>query len=70
MQLLAIVVSFGSQLKSKERNADITPEESRRLAQEDVDRYLGEVTGGEDKEEVEGPLDQNSVNKMLEEFGF
>ena len=67
VQLLAIVVSFGSQLKSKELNATITPEESKRLAQEDVDRYLKTVTGDQ---EVEGPLDQDTVNKMLEEFGF
>ncbi|ADH85269.1 protein phosphatase CheZ [Desulfurivibrio alkaliphilus] len=67
VQLLAIVVSFGSQLKIKERNADITPEESKRLAQDDVDRYLKTMTG---EHETEGPLDQDTVNKMLEEFGF
>jgi len=69
VQLLAIVVSFGSQLKSKERNAEITADESKRLAQEDVDRYLGSVAGA-GEEEVEGPLDQETVNKMLEDFGF
>lgn len=67
VQLLAIVVSLGSQLKIKEHNVDITPEESKRLAQEDVDRYLKTMTGDH---EVEGPLDQDTVNKMLEEFGF
>lgn len=66
VQLLALVVSFGSQLKSKERNAEITAEESKRLAQEDVDRYLRGVT----EARAEGPLDQDTVNKMLEEFGF
>jgi len=66
IQLLALVVSFGSQLKSKERNAEITAEESKRLAQEDVDRYLKGM--GEAREE--GPLDQETVNQMLEEFGF
>ncbi|MFH7320982.1 protein phosphatase CheZ [Desulfurivibrio sp. D14AmB] len=69
MQLLAIVVSFGSQLKSKERNAEITADESKRLAQGDVDRYLGAVAG-DGEEEMEGPLDQETVNKMLEDFGF
>ena len=68
VQLLAIVVSFGSQLKSKELNAEITADESKRLAQGDVDRYLKSMAGGED--EVEGPLNQDTVNKMLEEFGF
>lgn len=66
IQLLALVVSFGSQLKSKERNAEITPEESKRLAQEDVDRYLK----GMSEAREEGPLDQDTVNRMLEEFGF
>lgn len=69
VQLLAIVVSFGSQLKSKELNAGITADESKRLAQEDVDRYLGAVAGG-GEEELDGPLDQETVNKMLEDFGF
>ncbi|MEW6593706.1 MAG: protein phosphatase CheZ [Thermodesulfobacteriota bacterium] len=66
VQLLALVVSFGSQLKSKERNATITAEESKRLAQEDVDRYLRGMTEARE----EGPLDQDTVNKMLEDFGF
>ncbi|MEW6500733.1 MAG: protein phosphatase CheZ [Thermodesulfobacteriota bacterium] len=66
VQLLALVVSFGSQLKSKERNAEITAEESKRLAQEDVDRYLRGMT----EARAEGPLDQDTVNKMLEDFGF
>ncbi len=68
-QLLALVVSFGSQLRSKERNADITPEESKRLAQEDVDRYLRSMGAAAEGEET-GPLDQESVNKILEEMGF
>lgn len=68
VQLLAIVVSFGSQLKSKEKNAEITAEESKRLAQEDVDKYLKSMT----TEEVagEGALDQDAVNHILEELGF
>lgn len=66
VQLLALVVSFGSQLKSKERNVEITAEESKRLAQEDVDRYLK----GMSEARKEGPLDQDTVNKMLEDFGF
>lgn len=66
VQLLAIVVTFGSQLKSKEQNAAISFEESRRLAQEEVDKYLGANVA----ETAEGPLDQETVNKMLEEMGF
>lgn len=68
IQLVAIVVSFGSQLKHKEVDANITAEESKRLAQDDVDKYLGSLT----KEEVggDGTLDQDSVNDLLEELGF
>lgn len=68
VQLLAIVVSFGSQLKNKEQNAAITAEESKRIAQEDVDKYLKSMT----TEEVggEGSLDQAAVNDLLQNLGF
>lgn len=68
VQLLALVVSFGSQLKIKERDATISPEESKRLAQEEVDSYLKSLSG--DAGEAEGPLDQETVNEMLERLGF
>lgn len=68
VQLLAIVVSFGSQLKQKKENADITLEESKSLAQSDVDKYLSSISStGDDAEAI---LDQDTVNNMLEEFGF
>lgn len=68
VQLLAIVVSFGSQLKTKEKNAGITVAESKRIAQEDVDRYLKSMT----TEEVggDGSLDQEAVNDLLKGLGF
>lgn len=68
VQLLAIVVSFGSQLKVKEQNAKITVEESKRIAQEDVDKYLNSMTTGEVG--GEGSLDQNAVNDLLKGLGF
>ena len=67
IQLIALVVSFGSQLKHKEMNKDITVEECKKLAQEDVDSYINKISGT--SEEV-GMLDQLTVNKMLEEMGF
>jgi chemotaxis regulatin CheY-phosphate phosphatase CheZ len=68
VQLLAIVVSFGSQLKTKEKNAGVTVTESKRIAQEDVDKYLKSMT----TEEVggEGALDQDAVNDLLQNLGF
>ncbi len=68
VQLLAIVVSFGSQLKIKEKNAGITVEESKRIAQEDVDKYLNSMTTGEVG--GEGSLDQDAVNDLLKGLGF
>jgi len=68
VQLLAIVVSFGSQLKIKEKNAGITVAESKRIAQEDVDKYLNSMTTGEVG--GEGSLDQNAVNDLLQGLGF
>ncbi|MBU0673101.1 MAG: protein phosphatase CheZ [Proteobacteria bacterium] len=70
VQLLALVVSFGSQLKNKETNTTISPEESKRLAQGDVDRYLSSISGPVVGEGSEGMLDQQAVNSMLEEMGF
>ena len=69
MQLLSIVVSFGSQLKHKEMDAGITVDESRELAQQDVDVYLKKASGDEGEKET-GMLDQTTVNRMLEEMGF
>jgi chemotaxis regulatin CheY-phosphate phosphatase CheZ len=69
VQLLAIVVSFGSQLKSKEKNATISHEDGKKLAQEEVDKYLKNIGLPKGDEEV-GTLDQDAVNSMLEDFGF
>ncbi|MDH4320407.1 MAG: protein phosphatase CheZ [Desulfobulbaceae bacterium] len=69
VQLLAIVVSFGSQLKRKEEKPDITAEESKRLAQEDVDSYINKINAPAADEEG-GVLDQDAVNKMLADMGF
>ena len=68
VQLLAIVVSFGSQLKMKEKNAGITVAESKRIAQDDVDKYLNSMTTGEVG--GEGSLDQDAVNDLLKGLGF
>lgn len=69
IQLLAMVVSFGSQLKNKEIHCNITAEESKKLAQNDVDAYLNKIVGGT-TESGSTLLDQDAVNNMLQEFGF
>jgi chemotaxis regulatin CheY-phosphate phosphatase CheZ len=69
IQLLAIVVSFGSRLKHKKQDASLSVEESKELAQSDVDSYISTLTV--DKSEGDQTmLDQGTVNSMLEEMGF
>ncbi len=74
VQLLAMVVSFGSKLKVKAEKKDVTPDQSEKLAQEEVDKALeslgvrGEGEGEEEAEEAK--LDQDSVNSLLESMGF
>ena len=68
IQLLAIVVSFGSQLKRKESDAAISEEESRKLVQDDVDVCFAKIESAKDSES--GALDQDDVNMILEDLGF
>ena len=72
VQLLAMVVSFGSKLKAKESKSEITVDESEKLAQEEVDRVLGGLSSAEEKGEgdSEEDLDQGAVNNLLESLGF
>lgn len=72
VQLLAMVVSFGSKLKVKETQTAVTNDESERMAQEEVDKVLGSLgvseaeTAGQDG----AKLDQDAVNSMLQSMGF
>ena len=71
VQLLGIVVSLGSQLKRKEKEPAISVEESKALAQDDVDKYMEKVAAKDDEEDDDdGMLDQDAVNDILEEMGF
>lgn len=72
VQLLAMVVSFGSKLKVRETKAAVTTDESERMAQEEVDKVLSSLgvseaeTAGQDG----AKLDQDAVNSMLQSMGF
>ena len=73
VQLLAMVVSFGSKIKTKESDKKATPDQSEKLAQEEVDRVMGSLKAhGDEDEEEEGPgkLDQGAVNDLLDNLGF
>lgn len=73
VQLLAMVVSFGTKLKTKAEKRDVTTDQSEKMAQEEVDKALETIgVSAEDGEEdsAGGELDQNSVNSLLESMGF
>lgn len=76
VQLLAMVVSFGSKLKARETNERITVDQSEKLAQEEVDRVLSTIKTpaaekGDDQDPGDGSkLDQDAINDMLASMGF
>lgn len=74
VQLLAMVVSFGSKLKTKEEKQEVDVEESERMAQQEVEQALSSlgVTEGEEEGEAAeaSQLDQDSVNSLLDSLGF
>ncbi len=75
VQLLAMVVSFGSKIKAKETKAEISPEESERMAQAEVDKVLDTLGVHEDETASQGvesqaKLDQDAINDMLANMGF
>jgi chemotaxis regulatin CheY-phosphate phosphatase CheZ len=75
VQLLAMVVSFGSKIKAKETKAEISPEESERMAQAEVDKVLETLGVHEDEAAPQGvesqaKLDQDAINDMLANMGF
>lgn len=75
VQLMAMVVSFGSKLKAKETKAAISTEESERMAQAEVDKALESLGVHEDETAAQGvesqaKLDQDAINDMLANMGF
>ena len=71
VQLLAMLVSFGTKLKTKEEKKEIDVEESEKMAQEEVDKALASIGLAEDEGEAEpSKLDQDSINSLLESMGF
>jgi chemotaxis regulatin CheY-phosphate phosphatase CheZ len=74
VQLLTLLVSFGSRIKKrKDGQTTIPVEETAKLAQSEVDMMLERVTSTPSKlegPEAAGRLDQNAVNSLLEDLGF
>ncbi len=72
VQLLAMVVSFGSKLKTKETDQRITTDQSEKLAQEEVDKVMSTLGVAADAAEETGPgkLDQLGGNDRRANLGF
>jgi chemotaxis regulatin CheY-phosphate phosphatase CheZ len=69
VRLLAMVVSFGSKIKTKsEAPGEVTSTaQTEKTAQDEVDKALAAVGA---KETEGGNLNQNSVNSLLDSLGF
>ena len=72
VQLLAMVVGFGSKIKTKAEAPEhqISTAQSEAMAQEEVDKALAAVGAKESDEEGASKLNQNSVNDLLGSLGF
>lgn len=71
VQLLRLLVSFGTKIKQKKEGGDVTVIESTELAQEEVDSVFEKIA----TRPLEGPdgsnsLDQDAVDGMLADMGF
>lgn len=69
-QLLIMLVGFDVQIRTRERNKDITAVESEQLVQREVDKVLATVMVGTEGEAMEKRFDQDAVNEILENMGF
>jgi chemotaxis regulatin CheY-phosphate phosphatase CheZ len=70
VQLLGLVVSFGSRMRTYHERGELSLDEGAKLAQQDVDTMLGRVKGPDLSGEREGTLDQGEVDRILDEIGF
>jgi chemotaxis regulatin CheY-phosphate phosphatase CheZ len=69
VQLLAMVVSFGSKIKTKAQTPEVrSTAQTEKAAQEEVDKALAAV--GAKEGDGEGKLNQASVNDLLGSLGF
>lgn len=72
VQILALLVGFGSKLKNKEEApSGVDTAKSDAMAQEEVDKALASVGATEaDEASGVGKLNQDSVNNLLDSLGF
>lgn len=73
VQLLSLLVSFGTKLKEKEKEHDlVSGEDTDEMAQEEVDKMLKHIAGPQAMEgpAAEGRLNQDKVDGLLADLGF
>jgi chemotaxis regulatin CheY-phosphate phosphatase CheZ len=77
IQLLTLVVAFGTKIKKKDEGQELTKAESEALAQHEIDRLLTAGTPVVPAEPGQSPLghfdqalDQSAVNDLLANLGF
>ena len=70
VQLLALVVSFGSKLKAREEESKLTLDETAKLAQQDIDAMMSRIEVSAQEGEMTSPLDQGAVDSLLGDLGF
>ena len=76
IQLLSLLISFGSKIKQKKEEQTATIQDADKLAQDEVDKMMEKISqAASSTMELAGPdgegrLDQNEVDKMLANLGF
>lgn len=72
VQLLSLLVAFGSKIRQREAELEATPDETAKMAQDEVDKMLELVSTPSTLEgpAAEGRLDQGAVNDLLADLGF
>ncbi|MEW6264526.1 MAG: protein phosphatase CheZ [Thermodesulfobacteriota bacterium] len=74
VQLLSLLVSFGSKIKHKEQVKTVTSaKDTEKMAQKEVDRMMERIASPPSDmagPEAPGRLDQGAVNSLLAELGF
>ncbi len=70
VQLLSILVSFGTKLKKRDEVENVTSSEREKMAQTEVDQMLERISTPLDGPGTETSLNQKAVDTMLDELGF
>ena len=70
VQLLSILVSFGTKLKKRAEAENVTSSEREKMAQTEVDQMMERISNPLDGPAAGNSLNQEAVDTMLDELGF